>query len=161
MYCFGMKINEESIQSYFEDSSRCVKFNILIILLYMRIVIVITKIHYHYHSAKLLAKEVQCIIAKAYAMTESIRKVLSPLLIISYVCGLRIVEFSVDNPKQWFSLLYILLFWTLYIFFVIYKLFYYIVHGTIEYIVCNGLHLFTSLISIAIGVYYDKVRNIA
>lgn len=158
MYCFGMKINEVSIQSYFEDSSRCVKFNILIILLYMRIVIVITKIHYH--SAKLLAKEVQCIIAKAYAMTESIRKVLSPLLIISYVCGLRIVEFSVDNPKQWFSLLYILLFWMLYIFFV-YKLFYYIVHGTIEYIVCNGLHFFTSLISIAIGVYYDKVRNIA
>jgi len=37
-------------------------------------------------------------------MTKSIREMLSPLLIISYVCGLR-VQFPVGDQKQFFILI--------------------------------------------------------
>jgi len=92
-------------------------------------------------------------------MTKSIREILSPLLIICYVCGLRLIKFPEGDSKQWFSFLYLLLLWAFYNFITIYTISY-IAHYTTEYHVYIGLHTFTALISIAIGVYYDKVRNI-
>ncbi|XP_070172339.1 uncharacterized protein [Polyergus mexicanus] len=50
----------------------------------------------------------------------SIRKVLSPLLMISYVCGLKVIEFPIGVPRQWSGLLYMLLLWSLYNFVFIY-----------------------------------------
>lgn len=86
------------------------------------------------------------------------RELLSLLLIISYICGLRIIKFQVGDPKQWFSFVYMLLLWTFYSFIIIYTITYKTFFA--EYYVCIGLHIFTALISIVIGIYYDKVRNI-
>ncbi|XP_011868455.1 PREDICTED: uncharacterized protein LOC105562322 [Vollenhovia emeryi] len=90
-------------------------------------------------------------------MTKNIQEILSPLLIISYACGLKIVTFRVGELKQWFSfLLYVVLVWAVYNFVVLYATFH-PVYYTIEYHVCVGLHFLTAFVSIAIGVYYDKI----
>ncbi|KAL6438841.1 hypothetical protein ACFW04_003728 [Cataglyphis niger] len=86
----------------------------------------------------------------------SIQKILSPLLIISYVCGCRVTEFSASVPRQWFGLLYILLFWSFYIFIYIYKVMPRIIDYSIMYHICYGMNIFTALLSIIIGIYYDK-----
>ncbi|XP_025271363.1 uncharacterized protein LOC112639979 [Camponotus floridanus] len=91
-------------------------------------------------------------------MTKSIRTVLTPLLIISYVSGLSITEFPVGCPRVWFSLLYMLLFWPIFLF-----LFKSIIisyfnneHYNIEYHICLGLDILITLLSIVFGIYHDK-----
>ncbi|KYM95507.1 E3 SUMO-protein ligase RanBP2 [Cyphomyrmex costatus] len=89
-------------------------------------------------------------------MTKSIRTVLSPLLLISSLCGLRIIEISAGYPKLWFSLLYIPLLWSVHCFFVINKGISYIPDESAEYIIYVSLNIFTTLLSIFFGIYYDK-----
>ncbi|XP_011868559.1 PREDICTED: uncharacterized protein LOC105562376 [Vollenhovia emeryi] len=90
------------------------------------------------------------------AMAKSIRSVLSPLLLISSVCGLRIIEFSAGHPKLWFSLLYIPLLWSVYYFFVIAKVISYIPDDSNTYIIYVLSNFLTVLLSIFLGIYYDK-----
>ncbi|XP_070172340.1 putative gustatory receptor 28a [Polyergus mexicanus] len=91
-------------------------------------------------------------------MTKSIRTVLAPFLIISYVSGLRIIEFPVGHPRIWFSLLYMLLFWSIYFLFLKFIITSYFnnKHYTIEYHICIGLDILVTLLSIVFGVYHDK-----
>ncbi|XP_011050421.1 PREDICTED: uncharacterized protein LOC105143668 [Acromyrmex echinatior] len=89
-------------------------------------------------------------------MTESIRTVLSPLLLISSLCGLRIIEISTGYPKLWFSLLYIPLLWSIYCFFVIDKGISFIPDESADYIIYVSLNIFTVLLSIFLGIYYNK-----
>jgi len=93
------------------------------------------------------------------AMVKTIRSVLSPLLLISSICGLRIIEFSAGHPKLWFSLLYIPLFWSVYCFFVINKGIPYIPDESADYIIYVLLNIFTVLLSILLGIYHNKVRK--
>ncbi|XP_024879635.1 uncharacterized protein LOC112459651 isoform X1 [Temnothorax curvispinosus] len=89
-------------------------------------------------------------------MAKSIRSVLSPLLLISSMCGLRIIEFSAGHPKLWFSLLYIPLLWSVYCFLVIDKGISYIPEESADYIIYVSLNIFTVLLSILLGIYHDK-----
>ncbi|XP_072754253.1 uncharacterized protein [Anoplolepis gracilipes] len=86
----------------------------------------------------------------------SIRRILSPLLIISYVCGLRIIEFPAGVSKQWFGLLYMLLLWSLYSFVCIYEMIPYTIHFSTLYHIWFGVNMFLTLLSIFIGIYHDK-----
>ncbi|KAL6438840.1 hypothetical protein ACFW04_003727 [Cataglyphis niger] len=85
----------------------------------------------------------------------SIDKILRPLLINSYVCGCRVAELSADIPR-WLGFLYILLLWSLYIFFYIYKIIFNVSHYSIVYHICYGVTIFTALLSIILGIYHDK-----
>ncbi|KAG5313030.1 PPIA isomerase, partial [Pseudoatta argentina] len=89
-------------------------------------------------------------------MTESIRTVLSPLLLISSLCGLRIIKISAGYPKLWFSLLYIPLLWSIYCFFVIDKGISFIPDESADYIIYVSLNIFTVWLSIFLGIYYNK-----
>ncbi|XP_029160034.1 E3 SUMO-protein ligase RanBP2-like [Nylanderia fulva] len=89
-------------------------------------------------------------------MATSIRSLLSPFLIISYVCGLRIVEFPTGHLRFWFSLFYILLFWSTYCFLVINKGLSYVPKYSAEYRLYVSLNIFITLLSMLLGVYHDK-----
>jgi len=90
----------------------------------------------------------------------SIRKILSPLLIISYVCGLRVIEFPAGVSRQWFSLLYMLLIWSLHTFVYIYRVMPYTSNYPTLYHIWFEVNIFTAVLSIIIGLYYDKVGNL-
>ncbi|XP_072754787.1 uncharacterized protein [Anoplolepis gracilipes] len=89
-------------------------------------------------------------------MAKSIRSLLSPLLIMSYACGLRIVEFPTGQPRLWFSYLYILLLWSTYCFLVTDKPLSYIPDYSAEYKLYVLLNIFIALLSMLLGVYHDK-----
>ncbi|KAL6433827.1 hypothetical protein ACFW04_005809 [Cataglyphis niger] len=90
-------------------------------------------------------------------MIKSIRTVLAPLLIISYVSGLRIIEFPEGHSRVCFSILY-MLFWANYFFYLRFIIISYFTnaHYTIEYRICIGLDILITLLSIVLGVYHDK-----
>jgi len=104
-------------------------------------------------------KKTQFEIETVYMMTKSIRTVLTPLLIISYTSGLNIIEFPVGYPRIWFSLLYMLLFWSIYFFLFNSTILYYFnnEHYTIIYQIGTGLDILMTLLSIVFGVYHEKV----
>ena len=90
-------------------------------------------------------------------MTKSIRSILTPLLIMSYLFGLRI---AISNHLRfWFSAIYILLFWSVYYFltFCAFTSFY-------EYLsfvenVGHRLEIPVTILSIGFGIYNNKVTN--
>ncbi|XP_072767255.1 uncharacterized protein [Anoplolepis gracilipes] len=95
-------------------------------------------------------------------MTKSIRTVLTPFLIISYITGLRIIEFPVGHPRVWFSLLYMLQFWSIYFFLLKSTLSDYLTtkYYTTEYFICLGLDISIALLSIMVEIYHaKKFRN--
>ncbi|XP_029665566.1 E3 SUMO-protein ligase RanBP2-like [Formica exsecta] len=75
---------------------------------------------------------------------------------MSYVCGLRIVEFPTGHPRFWFSFLYILLLWLTFCFFVIDKGMPYIPDYSADYRIYVSLNIFIVLLSMLLGVYHDK-----
>ncbi|XP_067207071.1 uncharacterized protein [Linepithema humile] len=89
-------------------------------------------------------------------MAKSIRPILSPLLSISYMCGLRIIEFPAGNPRIWFSFLYILLLWPAYCFTMINKLLSYICNDSFEYRIYIFLNTLMTLLSMLLAIYHDK-----
>lgn len=96
------------------------------------------------------------------AMAKSVQYILLPFLLISSICGLRIIELSAGHPKFWFSLIYIPLMWSVYCFIVIDTGISYISDESTDYIIYVSLNIFTVLLSILLGIYHDKVgkRNI-
>lgn len=90
-------------------------------------------------------------------MTNNVRRALSPLLIISYVVGTRIVEFPAGNPRPRLGIPYMLLLWSIYHFLLACTVISYITHYSIEYHICFWLNSFTVLLSIILGLYHDKV----
>ncbi|XP_029160040.1 uncharacterized protein LOC114932033 [Nylanderia fulva] len=89
-------------------------------------------------------------------MTKNVWTVLSPLLIINYVFGLRIIEFPIGYRRLWFSFIYILSSWSLYCF-----LMWYITGSLMtKFSKTNNflqyLNCLATLISIVFGIYYDK-----
>lgn len=126
---------------------------------YLRVPQLELKIHYHYYTmqlAHLADKKMQ--FAMVCTMTNNIRIILTPLLITSFVCGLRIIEFSTDYLNPWFSFIYMLLLWSIYYFLFSYTIISYITYNII-YHICLYLDFFVMLMSIAFGMYYDKVRK--
>ncbi|XP_067207070.1 putative gustatory receptor 28a isoform X2 [Linepithema humile] len=91
-------------------------------------------------------------------MIKSIQTVLSPLLIISYISGLSIIEFPINSPHPWFGILYVLIFWSVYYFLLSTTVLLHFVNKPhyIEYYICLGLDLFTILVSVVFGIYHDK-----
>jgi len=98
--------------------------------------------------------------SKSHLYVMSIRKILSPLLIISYICGSRVVEFPAGFPRRWFGLLYMLLLWSLYNFALIYGVIPYTIHYSVIYQICFALSMFIALLSIIFGMYHDKVKDL-
>jgi len=93
-------------------------------------------------------------------MTKSIRMILTPFLIISYVFGLRIASLSRNYSKLWFSFLYMMLIWLVYYFLATSWSIYSIIKSyRIEYNIWYLLELFTTLLSVIFNVYYDKVKK--
>ncbi|XP_071631947.1 uncharacterized protein [Temnothorax longispinosus] len=89
------------------------------------------------------------------AMTKSIRMILMPFLVISYVFGLRIP--NLFRRSRLFNILYMLLVWSVYYFFststlisTFYKFY------PIEDRICSWAEIFVTLLSIVIGIYHDK-----
>ncbi|XP_071631946.1 uncharacterized protein [Temnothorax longispinosus] len=90
------------------------------------------------------------------AMTKSIRTILTPFLIISYVFGLRIVNLS-KYSRLWFSVLYMLLLWSVYCILSTSALIssfneLYPIEDSIFY----WLESYTTLLSIVFGIYHEK-----
>jgi len=92
-------------------------------------------------------------------MIRNIRTILKPFLMISYVFGLRIDNLA-NRSRLWFSVLYMLLVWLAYYFFSttalissLDKIY------LIEDRMCYWLEIFTTLLSIILGIYHDKVRK--
>jgi len=93
-------------------------------------------------------------------MAKSIRIILTPFLIISYVFGSRIASLSRNYLKLWFSFSYILFVW---------MIFYFLLTSTlmsssnkynsIEYHLCYSLEFLITLLSVVFGVYHDKVKR--
>lgn len=98
---------------------------------------------------------------------KSIREVLAPLLIISYVCGLRlwIIELpTFSRLRSWFSVSYMLLFWLIYFFFLKFTVKSYINDITVTYdstdeVIYYWLEIFMTLLSVVFGIYHNKVRK--
>ncbi|XP_011868556.1 PREDICTED: uncharacterized protein LOC105562372 [Vollenhovia emeryi] len=90
------------------------------------------------------------------ATTKSIRKILKPFLIISYVFGLRLANLS-SHAKLCLSVLYMLLVWCMYYFLsrtTIMSVFF--ERRSIGQHVCCALEILTTLLSIVLGIYHDK-----
>ncbi|KAL0115700.1 hypothetical protein PUN28_010909 [Cardiocondyla obscurior] len=93
-------------------------------------------------------------------MTNGIRIILKPILITSYVFGLRIASLS-SCSKLWFNVLYMLLLWSIYFSFLpsvtsTFKKF----HSLIEDQVFYWYEVCTTLLSVAINIYYNtKFQN--
>lgn len=130
-------------------NSWCAKFSRSIISIRVSAAITITETHHRRRPHK------KCSFQST--MAKSIRSLLSPLLIMSYVCGLRIVEFPTGHPRFWFSFLYILLLWSTFCFFVIDKGMPYIPDYSADYRIYVSLNIFIVLLSMLLGVYHDKV----
>lgn len=91
-------------------------------------------------------------------MARNIRAVLSPLLIINYVCGLRVVEFPAGHPKKWLSCLYHLLLWSTYCFLMTDIMSSYVPYEWIHYRVFIALQTLMAFISLFTRLYHDKVK---
>ncbi|XP_032682014.1 uncharacterized protein LOC116849201 isoform X2 [Odontomachus brunneus] len=89
-------------------------------------------------------------------MTGYIRAALSPLLVISYVFGTRIVEFPAGKPRLWFSFLYIFLSWSVYHILLIYTAIHYVNDHPFTYHIAFHLNIFIAFLSVVLGIYYDK-----
>ncbi|XP_036140806.1 uncharacterized protein LOC114253850 [Monomorium pharaonis] len=89
-------------------------------------------------------------------MTKSINMILMPLLVVSYIFGLRIVNLS-GHTKLWFNILYMLLIWSIYYFFSTSALmFFFEKFHPIEDKISFRLEIGITLLTIVFGVYYDK-----
>ncbi|XP_011868555.1 PREDICTED: uncharacterized protein LOC105562371 [Vollenhovia emeryi] len=89
-------------------------------------------------------------------MTKSIQTILSPLLIITYVLGLRIVEFPAGRSRPWLSLLYILLLWLTYYYFLYSTATFYMNLYSLIHHICHWLNSSIIFLSIINGIYHDK-----
>lgn len=89
---------------------------------------------------------------------ENIRSALSLLLTLNYVFGLKIVEFSTYR-QRYLSLLYVLLFWSVYYFLFRYTVLPYIYVYTATYHICFYVEMSIVLLSTAIGIYHNKVKR--
>jgi len=98
-------------------------------------------------------KTIQFRIAIASVMTE-VRMVLSPLLMMNYVLGLRMTEFPADQSKLCF--LYMLLVWLIYCSALIYTVIPQML-DTIEYRILMLSSIVVTLISTAVEAYQDQV----
>jgi len=98
-------------------------------------------------------------IATVWAMTKSVRMILTPFLIISYVFGLRIAGLSKNYLKLWFSLLYMLFFWLIYYFLFTSKTMTSYRNDNLKHQMCYWLEFFTTLLSVVFGVYHNKVKR--
>jgi len=103
-----------------------------------------------------LTKEMQ--FETVCTMINNIRIALTPLLIICFMCGLRIIEFPTNHSKPWFSFMYMLLLWSVYFLLFNYIMISYIIYD-IMYSICFYLNFFIILVSIAFGIYHDKVTK--
>ncbi|KAH0947038.1 Gr19 [Eciton burchellii] len=93
-------------------------------------------------------------------MTEGVRIVLSPLLMTNYVLGLRIIEFPADQPRPWFSLVYISSLWSVYYFLLIYMIMPYISDYSLMYHICLQSNVIAILLSITFEAYQNqKLRD--
>jgi len=99
-------------------------------------------------------KTIQFRIAIASIMTKDVRMVLSPLLMMNYVLGLRMTEFSADQSKLCF--LYMLLVWLIYCSALIYTVIPQML-DTIEYRILMLSSIVVTLISTAVEAYQDQV----
>jgi len=94
---------------------------------------------------------------------QSIREILSPLLIISYVLGLRlwIIEFPISYLRWWFSISYMLLYWLIYCFLLKFTVISYTTNMSYStaYLICFWLDILITLLSVVFGVYHNKVRK--
>ena len=91
-------------------------------------------------------------------MVKNIRTIITPFLMVSYVFGLRI---AISNHlKLWFSVIYMLLIWSVYYFLsssalmISFHAFF-----SFEDHICHYLEVFTTLLSIVFGIYHDKVKK--
>jgi len=73
------------------------------------------------------------------------------------VFGLTIVEFPAGHSRPRLSFLYILLLWSIYYYFVYSTIISYMNLYHILHHICHWLNNFTTLLSIMIGIYHDKV----
>lgn len=91
-------------------------------------------------------------------MTKSIRAILKPLLVISYVFGLRIANLS--KHLKLFNILYMLLIWSLYYFAATSTLMsnFNERHPT-EDVICSWYEILSTLLIIVFGLYHEKVRK--
>lgn len=105
------------------------------------------------------AKEEQfeiAILIIVYAMSQSIRTTLTPLLMISYIFGLRIANLPIVHASLWFSLLYMLIVWVIYYFLLMSALVPFLkFYISIGYYICYLLELFTTLLSIVFEIYHN------
>ncbi|EZA58583.1 hypothetical protein X777_14745 [Ooceraea biroi] len=93
-------------------------------------------------------------------MTGGLRTVLSPILMMNYVLGLRIIEFPVGQPRPRLSFLYILLLWSVYYSVLMHTVMPYIIHYTLVYHICIRLNIIAILLSIVSEAYQNqKFRN--
>lgn len=92
-------------------------------------------------------------------MTDNIRAVLLPIFIISYVCGIRMIEFCAGELRPWISRLYILLFWSINYSFVGYTIGSYLCRRDIVYQIVFWLNFSTALLSVVLGMYYNEVGS--
>lgn len=92
------------------------------------------------------------------AMAKSIHMALSPLLIINYVCGIRIMEFPAKCSRPWLGLLYSLLLWSV-CFFLITRAMYTIPYDYVEYLISTWLKIFMTLSIVFFGVYHHMVSK--
>jgi len=92
-------------------------------------------------------------------MTKSVRMILTPFLIISYVFGLRIAGLSKNYSKLWFSLLYMLFFWLIYYFLFTSKIMSSYRNNNIKHQISYWMEFFTTLLSIVFGLYHNKVKK--
>ncbi|KAL6422634.1 hypothetical protein ACFW04_010694 [Cataglyphis niger] len=89
-------------------------------------------------------------------MTKNVWTVLSPLLIINYVFGLKIIELPTGHPRLWLSFLYILSSWSLYFFLIWYTTTSFTNRFPSISHIFQYLNYSTAMLSIVFGIYYDK-----
>ncbi|KAL6422636.1 hypothetical protein ACFW04_010696 [Cataglyphis niger] len=89
-------------------------------------------------------------------MTKNVWTVLSPLLIINYIFGLKIIELPIGHPRLWLSFLYILFSWSLYFFLIWYTTTSFTNRFSSLSSISQYLNYSTAMLSIVFGIYYDK-----
>jgi len=105
-------------------------------------------------------KDEQFEIATVCTMNRSIRTILMPLLMISYIFSLRLTNLPLRHAKLWFNLLYMLTIWIIYYFLLMSVLIPYLkFYTSTEYHICYLLELFTTLLSIVFGIYHNEVSR--
>lgn len=127
----------------------------LITLISISALIEITKFHrYHTPYSINWPTKVQFGLETVCTMTKSIRT--KPLLMVSYVFGLRIVNLS--NYSRWFSVLYMLLIWLLYYFLSTSALLFSFYEYYYDEDICFCLESFTTVCQSG-RIYHDKIRS--